>query len=107
MPLVGAIAAVVDIVANQLVVNTNSRVTLEASPAATLLSVLGETKKNLSFSFVTALGMLVATHLESRDDQLKAVHVGAPRVGPILEGDKIGPREEDPVGAEGVDRLLT
>ena len=70
MPLVSAIAAMVDIVANQLVVNANSRVTLEASPAATLLSVLGETiKKNyLSFSNVTSPRMLVATHLESRDD---------------------------------------
>ena len=70
MPLVSAIAAMVDIVANQLVVNANSRVTLEASPAATLLSVLGETtKKNyLSFFYVTSPGMLVVTHLESRDD---------------------------------------
>ena len=69
MPLVSAIAAMVDIVANQLVVNANSRVTLEASPAATLLSVLEETKKNyLSFSYVTSPGMLVATHLESSDD---------------------------------------
>ena len=70
MPLVSAIAAMVDIVANQLVVNANSRVTLEAPPAATLLSVLGETtKKNyLSFSYVTSPDMLVATHLESSDD---------------------------------------
>ena len=69
MPLVSAIAAMVDIVANQLVVNANSRVTLEAPPAATLLSVLEETKKNyLSFSYVTSPGMLVATHLESSDD---------------------------------------
>ena len=68
----------VDIVANQLVVNTNSRVTLEASPAATLLSVLGETKKNLSlFSCcVTAPGMLVAED-EFLDETAVFVHARA------------------------------
>ena len=42
VPLVSAIAAVVDIVADELVVDADPRVALEASPAATLLGILGE-----------------------------------------------------------------
>ena len=42
MPFVSAIAAVVDIVADELVVDADPRVALEASPAATLLGILGE-----------------------------------------------------------------
>ena len=127
VPLVSAIAAVVDIVADELVVDADPRVALEASPAATLLGILGEiqvTSENfcfLSFWFnlqskskstfwqgqqASSLTVTVTTHLEGCDDQLEAMRISAPRVSPVLEGDKVGSREEDSVCPEGVYRLL-
>lgn len=51
----------------------------------------------------------VKTHflvLESRDDKLKPVLVGSPRVGGVLQGDKVGERRDDAVVAEARCRLL-
>ena len=46
MPLVGAIAAVVNVVADELVVDADPRVALEAPPAPALLSILQERRNN-------------------------------------------------------------
>ena len=43
MPLVGAVPAVVDVVADELVVDADPGVALEAPPAAALLRVLNAT----------------------------------------------------------------
>ena len=42
VPLVSTVAAVVDIVADELIVDADARVALEAPSAATLLSILEE-----------------------------------------------------------------
>ena len=54
----------------------------------------------------SSLTVTVTTHLEGCDDQLEAMRISAPRVSPVLEGDKVGSREEDSVCPEGVYRLL-
>ena len=46
------------------------------------------------------------TYLEGCDDKLEAMGISAPRVGPVLEGDKVGSREEDPFCPKGVDGLF-
>ncbi len=82
-PLVPAVSAVVDGVADEVVVDADAVVALEALPAAILLGVL-----------------------ESGDDQTEAVLRGAPRVGDVLQRDEVRAGEHDAVGAERVHRLL-